>query len=589
VTPVLALRGRLIAVSGALFVAAGALHAGAWPLIALGTIVLGALMTMYLFFYPTAIFLRRRKVELAWWVPPGDQPGGALTVDIPFSLYIALRNRGQRVLRVADMKILAGSAIQVPDGLRARVPAGVEVEVTAGLRAGACGAWTLHGALLTFGDALGLFEVRAYFPSPISLRVFPKLGLPRADMLLRPQVGALHERVGVHTIRRRGLAGELREIRDHAHGDPFKFIAWKATARRRRLMVRELENEIVVTHQLLFDMAGTMRQGVPGRTPHDWGIELCAAWARTALEGGDRVGLVTFDTRLYGQVKPGEGRPHFLRVLDRLLETKNVVAADLTELTDGDLVATVARYLLHQEGVDFRLPRAPATNDPAWGHIAAGPSGELYDLQAMRELVWKLSQTSEQKRRRGGLRDAAGERRPQTTGHWARLGGDPEDARAADLGRLRAFCRLRGVELPYRTEHEEGRRAGGLAEALRRALATERSQLIVVVSDLRGVLDAGGVRALSLARQRHHHVVVVAPFGPAFRPLPSSLAGKRVLDVLLEEERLRLGRVAGELLRLGIPMLWTGPGDTPDAVLRRLGQRRSAGATTLTASIGQAI
>jgi len=202
-TPVLALRGRLIAAAGALFLAAGALHPGAWPLIALGTIVVSALMTAYLFFYPTAIFLRRRKVELAWWVPPGDQPGGALTVELPFSLYIALRNRGQRLLRVADTKILAGSAVTVPDALKARVPAGHEVEVTATLRAQACGMWVLHGALLTFGDPLGLFEVRAYFPSPISLKVFPKLATPRAEMLLRPQVGALHERVGAHTIRRR--------------------------------------------------------------------------------------------------------------------------------------------------------------------------------------------------------------------------------------------------------------------------------------------------------------------------------------------------------------------------------------------------
>ena len=44
--------------------------------------------------------------------------------------------------------------------------------------------------------------------------------------------GALHEQVGLHHVRRRGLSGELREIREHTHGDPFKFIAWKATARR---------------------------------------------------------------------------------------------------------------------------------------------------------------------------------------------------------------------------------------------------------------------------------------------------------------------------------------------------------------------
>ena len=32
------------------------------------------LLALYLSFYPTAILLRRKKIELSWWVPPGDQP-----------------------------------------------------------------------------------------------------------------------------------------------------------------------------------------------------------------------------------------------------------------------------------------------------------------------------------------------------------------------------------------------------------------------------------------------------------------------------------------------------------------------------------
>src|SRR5262245_23709988 len=126
-TPVLALRGRLIAASAAILVAAGALHPGAWPLAALGFVVVATLTSAYVWFYPTAVYLRRHKVELAWWVPPGDQPGGALTAGVPFALHVALRNRGGRPLRVLQARILASSAIQVPDGLAVRVHAGWEV------------------------------------------------------------------------------------------------------------------------------------------------------------------------------------------------------------------------------------------------------------------------------------------------------------------------------------------------------------------------------------------------------------------------------------------------------------------------------
>ncbi len=52
------------------------------------------LLALYLAFYPTAILLRRKKIELSWWVPPGDQPGGALGADRPFQLHLAFRNHG---------------------------------------------------------------------------------------------------------------------------------------------------------------------------------------------------------------------------------------------------------------------------------------------------------------------------------------------------------------------------------------------------------------------------------------------------------------------------------------------------------------
>ena len=32
----------------------------------------------------------------------------------------------------------------------------------------------LHGAALTFGDVLGLFDIEAFFPNPIAIKVFPR-------------------------------------------------------------------------------------------------------------------------------------------------------------------------------------------------------------------------------------------------------------------------------------------------------------------------------------------------------------------------------------------------------------------------------
>jgi uncharacterized protein (DUF58 family) len=377
---------------------------------------------------------------------------------------------------------------------------------------------------------------------------------------MRPQVGAQHERGGVHQIRRRGLAGDLREIRDHAHGDPFKMIAWKATARRRRLMVRDLESEIVVTHQLLVDIGATMRGGSHGRSKLDFAIEAAAGLARLTLEGGDRVGLVTFDSRVYGHLKPGEGRPQYLKILDRLLETRNVVDEDLTEIADGELVAPAARYLAHQEAVDVRLRGAPPVDDPRWAKITAGPQGELYDVAALGKIVGALLKVHS-----SSNDPFRGARAPAWW--WSRVyiaeTTDPE------MARLRLFARLRGIELPYRVA-PFGRRALGMAEAMGRTTA----QMVILISDLEGLLEdpATALRAVALARRRHQHVVVIAPFQPAFAPAPTTGTGKRVGNVLGAEERRRIDAAQRMLGPYGVPVVIAGPEDNVHQLARKVGR-----------------
>ena len=93
--PRLAIRGRLVLGTAAVFLVVGAVLV--IPLLVeLAGVILIATLAQYLMFYPIAILLRHKKVELSWWVPPGDQPGGALAVERPFLLHIAFRNRNAR-------------------------------------------------------------------------------------------------------------------------------------------------------------------------------------------------------------------------------------------------------------------------------------------------------------------------------------------------------------------------------------------------------------------------------------------------------------------------------------------------------------
>ena len=446
---------------------------------------LAALGAAYVAFFPTSVLVWRRHLELLWRVERAED-ASAFVAGRPFRLTVTLRNRAPRPLGRARLRTFASSALTAPAALQMELAAAHEATVTADVLAQRAGFWFLHGAAVELQDAFGLCSVEAYFPSPVGIKVLPRPALRLQPAEQRLLAGAPHERLGVQPLRHRGLGGDLRELREHAPGDPFKQIAWKATARTGKLMVRELDRETMVTHWLLVDIGGTMRDGRPGAARIDLAIDVAAAYARGALDAGDRVALITFDGRIVGEAKPNDGPAHRLRIVERLMEAMNVVDEDLTELTDSELVAVVARYLLLQEGIDARMRRAPAIDDPVWNELAASPGGELYDLRVVQQAV----AAALERHRKERVAPATSEQQ-----------------------RLREYCRLRGIELPYRRTPEAGRLARGLGAALEHAAAARGSQRIVVLSALQGLEgDLGPVaRAVRLVRKRGHHLTFALP------------------------------------------------------------------------------
>ncbi|HMG21864.1 MAG TPA: DUF58 domain-containing protein [Kofleriaceae bacterium] len=559
--PRLATRGKLVLGTALLFLAAGALH-GAPPLVGLAGVVFTVLCALYLGFYPTAILLRRKKIELSWWVPPGDQPGGALAADRPFQLHLAFRNHGSRKLRILSSQILAASTLQIDDRPSATVKRGQQVEVTTMIKPLAAGYQVLHGAALTFGDALGLFDIEAFFPNPIAVKVFPRTLAVRGQPV-RAVGGALHEQVGQHHVRRRGLSGELRELREHSHGDPFKFIAWKATARRGQLMVRDLENEIVTTHVAVVDVGGGMRSGAVGRTPLDWASDSVAALARAAISNGDRIGLVGFDTRTVVELAPDTGYHHYLQLVDKLLDVRSVVDEDLTDVTPSELVALVARYLAHQEAIDVRIKAPPPLDDARWSTIQAGPDGQLYDVAATGRLCRRLVD--------------------MMLGHEKtkdkRARAQPVVESDSQLAPLRQLCRLRGIELPYRSTWEHGKRTTGLAAAVERAVAGGRPDVVIVISDLAGFGEdePRAIRAIARLRKAAGSVIVLAPSPTAFLPAVASSHGRRARVLMVRDARAALEPGRRLLIRHGVTVVEGSPADSLDRLISNGRTRLRAG------------
>lgn len=84
---------------------------------------------------------------------------------------------------------------------------------------------------------------------------------------------------------------------------------------------------------------------------------------------------------------------------------------------------------------------------------------------------------------------------------------------ARDLGsaRLRLFCALFAIPLPYRRSDAPERRDRGLSAALTRNLLTGGAETLVLLSTLEGLApDGEAIRLLRLCRARKRRIVAVA-------------------------------------------------------------------------------
>lgn len=523
---------QLAFLGAALLVLSGILFAVA-PLVVMGGSAMVALVLALAASMPVGRRVRRERLELAWWFDHGG-PGGTghpvVVPGAPFKIRCYLRNRGPRSLVVDRIEPIVGVSARVlaiPDGAVV-VPPARRVEFGFTLEAPAVSRVVLHGATVEVRGALGLFRVPLFFPNPLTVKVLPRASAPRRAASIARQ--HLDERAGRSLVRRRGAGTEIRELREHVSGDPFKAIAWKATARAGKLMVRELESDLQRTRYVVLDVSGTMRGGPPGSRKLDHAIEGAAAIARIGLAQGDRVGLVVVDGRVLAHVPALDGPHHHLAIVDALLGATEVVDSDLTDLDEQEVVALVARYARRQDGIDVRVGsgRSRAYDVPALvAHVTRSLAS---DTSGTKEVVFAPDATS---------------------------------------SLLRRFCRARALPIPYRPEPRDGTKAIGLAAALRAAGGRTRgARSVVVLSDLDGLDQPEPLLgALELVRAHRHEVTFLVPWGPSYRA-PGTTGPSRDLHLVfsrMEEHRL-LG-MQKELGRRGARVLPMASGDLAHLLL----------------------
>jgi uncharacterized protein (DUF58 family) len=159
--------------------------------------------------------------------------------------------------------------------------------------------------------------------------------------------------LGVRVLRRRGGLMEFESLREYVHGDDLRVVDWKAFAKRGRPIVREFQEERGQELVLCIDCGRRMgvaageasAEGgarVRGWTKLDHALDAGLQIAAVALQRGDRVGCLAFDSRVRAWVPPSRSG----RQLERLREA--VFALNASEL-ESDLGRALRELaLLHR-------------------------------------------------------------------------------------------------------------------------------------------------------------------------------------------------------------------------------------------------
>lgn len=285
--------------------------------------------------------IRAAGFEMLWSGPRRvvrTSRGGTLEIEAE------VRNRDTLAARYVKLRAVASSQLHVtiePDA--GEVTASGRLKVRVKVRTPRVGQHGLHGLALEVHGAPGMFEVPLTFANPYGIEVLPR---PFATYLMQARGGrsrliAASGRPGPA----RGEGSDLRELREHQPGDPFRRIAWKASARRGTLLVRDFEREERDVVWLVLDASVELWAGPIGRAPLDFAIDEVSALATKHLGRGDRVGLYIFAAGTHMCVPPDQGPVHAQKLAHALVTGTGAYDAPRSDLDEHDVALRVMEHL----------------------------------------------------------------------------------------------------------------------------------------------------------------------------------------------------------------------------------------------------
>jgi len=117
----------------------------------------------------------------------------------------------------------------------------------------------------------------------------------------------------------KGKGMSFKEVREYTHGDDVRFIDWNVSARLGHPYSKVFEEERELTVMLLVDISASAMFGTKYARKKDIITEIAAILSFSAVNNGDKVGVIFYSDEVEAYIPPKKGREHALYIVRKLL------------------------------------------------------------------------------------------------------------------------------------------------------------------------------------------------------------------------------------------------------------------------------
>src|SRR5207249_2128800 len=128
---------------------------------------------------------------------------------------------------------------------------------------------------------------------------------------------------GMHRSPAHGLSIEFAEHRKYSQGDDLRFMDWKVYGRTDKYYIKEYEQESNLRLLLVVDTSESMsyKSTDAAWSKRDYAITVAAGLSYLAVQQGDAVGAVTFDTAIHKHGRPSNQPGEWKHVISELQQS----------------------------------------------------------------------------------------------------------------------------------------------------------------------------------------------------------------------------------------------------------------------------